>query len=157
MMTRFTFMDEQNSDYRKSQNLFFKLGENIWRKTATFIYEMPVSAIAMLVAGVVSLIFFPMFTATCFGAVSGIIMSRIVVKFIDKQDIRYLAEVKSKAVELNKTYPNITVIAFIFSTIVGLFSSSAALVFAAGLGIFKGIIIQVDIYNYNRNLRMNNL
>src|ERR1700733_7284273 len=156
MTTHFFFSDPAvmpNSDHGRLENWFLKFSDDAWRETATFIYEMPVVIIATAIAGVASLILFPMFTVPCFGTVAGTVLSRIVVKLVDKQDISLLVKVKGEAIEFNKSYPNITTIVFIFAAIAGLFFSTAGLLIATGLGIFKGIIIQVDIYDYNRNLR----
>lgn len=161
MTTQFSFRDSGTipipEEDRKLESWLSKFNDDAWRETATFIYEMPVTIIAMAIAGIASIIFFPIFTIPCFGTVIGTTLSRVGVKLIDKRDINILVELKSEVIELNKKYPNITTIAFIFATVVGLLFSTISWTVAIGLGIFKGIIIQIDIYNNNRNLRKHEL
>lgn len=122
-------------------------------EVASFIYEMPVTIVAAAIAGVVSIILFPPAALPCFGLVGAAILSRLVVKHYDHYNPTELLDVKEKCWNFNKKYPTISVVIFIFATVIGLITPAGGFVVAAGLGIYRGIIIQIDIYEYRRKLR----
>ncbi len=161
MTTSFPFIyrntDVQSQDPDQEESWLRRFGDKAWRDAASFIYEMPYTIVALTAAGIAAAILFPVLAPPCFGLVAGVVISRLVVKVVDNYNPLYLLDVKREALKINEKYSNVLLICFVFATFLAIASPLLGTLATLGLGLYQGIIIQVEIYDYKRQLRVNEL
>ncbi|MFQ5730247.1 MAG: hypothetical protein ACE5GN_07790 [Waddliaceae bacterium] len=127
------------------------------RKVATFIYETPVSVVALTVSGIALLIIFPRFASPLLGLAGSTVLARLVVIIIDAFDFQRFANIKERVYEYHEKHPKMQYIAFLVAVVICTFSSIGGFVVSVGIGIYKGMIVEIDIYKYKQELRREEL
>ena len=128
------------------------------RKVATFIYETPASVVALMVSGVALLIIFPKVAPPFLGLAGSAILTRLVVIIIYTVDHKGLMKSKEKIYEFNEKHPKLQWIAFLVAVVIcALLSPISGFVISVSIGIYKGMIVEIDIYKYKQELRREEL
>lgn len=148
----YTFKSANSNVPKDFKDQASEMGKYLGGEAAQFLYETPYKTIAALVAGAVLMVIFPPLGNVCLGMAAGSILSRVVVKIIDKYNPEYLLELKQQVIETNEKYPYLEPISLIFAAGVALISPSGGVAIALGYGAFKGVLIQVELYELNQKL-----
>jgi hypothetical protein len=116
----------------------------------TFIYETPVWVVAAAIIGIALLILYPPLSAPFLGVAGAAVLSRITVKMIERFKPELLKEYREKMYEFQQKYPYIQYIAFIVSLGTAAICPIGGAVFAAAIGIYKGMVVEIDIFKYKQ-------
>jgi len=117
---------------------------------------VPVEGITFLIASLAIRLFTTTLSSPLFGIGISIIVTRLVLKAIDRYDNTLLINLTKTACKFNKEYPTLQLITFICALAFSFLSGPLSFVIGACLGSFGSVMLDVEHYKKmqqaNRNL-----
>jgi len=149
-----TFQHAQTSHgYESKHPTFVEKIKDGFRKAGTFIYETPVWVVASTIIGIAFLIFYPSYAAPFLGVAGATILTRLVVKLIETYNPEQLKIFREKMFEFQQKHPYIQYLAFVTSLVVTAFCPIGGAVISSAAGIYKGMVVEIDIFKYKQNIK----
>lgn len=116
---------------------------------ATFVADTPAVAAACLVIGVVLSIFASPLAVPFFCLAGGTTVSRLVVKVVDHYNITALRGIKRYACQVQKKYPYLQAVTFLFAVFVsgipGIAGGIIGGIIGCKVGLFNGLLVEVEL------------
>lgn len=109
-----------------------------------FIDTIPVEGITFVVASLAIRIFSTSLTTPLLGIGISIIASRFLLKVIDLYAHRIAVDLTKEACKINRTYPNLQLIAFVSALVFSFTSQTLSFLIGVSLGGFGSIILDVE-------------
>ena len=122
------------------------------KKAATFIYDMPLVVPAALASGVALRFLYPGLAPPALGFGGAIVLTRLVVKVIEIYNDASIKEMKDLIYRIHRKIPKIEYVAFAVSLLVALLAPLAGFLLATGIGIYKALLIEIEIYQLKQQL-----
>lgn len=140
-------------DYKPKNSDFGEKIKDGFRKAGTFIYETPLWVVASAIIGIAFLIFYPPYAAPFLGVVGATVLTRIVVKIIETFNPKQLKISRENIFKFQQKHPYILYLAIITSLVVTAFCPIGGAVISSTVGIYKGMVVEIDIFKYKQNIR----
>lgn len=139
-------------DEKSRMNGFADTIKDGFRKVGTFIYETPYTIVALVVIGVALLILFPEFAPPFLGAAGAHTLTRLAVKIINLYYSEKMVNFKEKIYDFDQKYSRVVYIAFLVAVAICYVSPIAGFIVTVGLGIYKGLIAEVEISKFKQRV-----
>lgn len=120
---------------------------------ATFIYQTPAWIVASTVTGIALLILLPHYSVPFLAFSGSAVLMRLAVKIVDIYDNKFLMKTEERLLLVEKKYFYVQYIAFAISILITFVLPIAGLIGGISLGLYKGIIVELEIFKYRQQVR----
>lgn len=117
------------------------------------LYEIPVESLGFFSAAALAHFLMKKWVAPLLGVGLGLLATRLVIKAFDRYDSRPLVNLTKEACKLNRKYPKLQLITFIFALAISFLWPFVGLAVGTLLGAFGAVIL--DVENYKLILQAN--
>ncbi len=117
-----------------------------FKKLGTCLIETPAEALAFAVAAAAMRVFIPCLSAPLLGISAGLLATKLVLKISSCYTSNLLISLTKEACKLNRKYPKLQLIAFIFAMSISFLSRFLGIVLGIALGSFGAVILDIENY-----------
>lgn len=117
------------------------------------LYQTPAEAAAIAVGAIVMRVLFPAMATPFIGICASLVITRFAIKIIDLCAIKSVSKLKKEACKLNKRYPKLHLISFLFALAISVISPFVGLIFGTAIGSYSAIILDVENNKFARQNR----
>ncbi len=125
--------------------------------TATFIYETPVTVMASVALGITALALFPKVAPPFLGFAGGVVSTRIFVKIAQRYNHQSLIKLNEWVQKFDARYSYLKHIAMAVSILFSLFIPYLGLVLAAAAGVYRGMLVEIEVNQLKQDYREDKL
>jgi len=136
-------------DEKPKENIFWR-GVKI---TLNYLYETPALVIGLTIAAIASHFFIPILAPTLYTLAATTFISKLVIKLCGRLNYKIFAKVESSAWNFKVKYPRLQTIALIVTITAGYVFPLCGIILAIALGIYNGIVNEVDYYKKMQQVR----
>lgn len=126
--------------------------KNVLICSGNHIYETPVWVIASTIIGIALLIFHPPLATPFLGLAMATELTRLAGKIIEAYNLQQFKVLRENMFEYQQKYPYIQYLVFATSLVASAFFPIAGAVLSSLLGIYKGMIAEIDIFKYKQDI-----
>lgn len=109
-----------------------------------YLDAIPVEALGFLSAAAVARLFFQKLSSPLFGIGIGLLTTKLVLKAYESYDSTLLYNLTKEVHKLNRKYPKLQLITFIFTLIISLLSPMIGFLAGTALGAFSAVILNIE-------------
>lgn len=147
----------KNNPFSPPEN-FFWLGV---KKGCYYLYSAPAGVIGIAALGVLSEIFAPSISLTCYTLAGTALVSKWLITFLSSIHFPHLEELERYVDKIKKNQPYIQTASLIATLAIAYFFPILGVILAIGVGLFNGILYQMEycetmqkINAYNHKIRL---
>ena len=114
---------------------------------------MPLSIVATAVAGVAACLFAPSLAAPLLALTGAVILTRVAVKALESYNLDLFIKFNIQMNETDSKYGNLYYMAYAVSILFSTMLPAISLALGIGAGIYKGLIVQIQIQKIKQDNR----